>query len=308
MSSGAAGRKRKLNGKDAGVDSDAESVLGKYSRDEYTVGSEEHARHGVDRTQELLARIQKVEEERKEIEDGTHPEWVRKSDALQRVKDRRIFAAERFKQMQIDNIQGLYEYEVREAEASFKASVDDLRGKLVEAMEARIKKLEDDRDRVLKQLEKLGQSRVLRSKYEKRPEERGAEKEPTTQPKAAEDVVQATVSMFLSEAEIKDDLKRITTDLADRAKQYYDAASEPLVDVFVEDNCLHYQEHCLLKGESVVFTSMMSGEDFFGRIASVRPHELLVKLTDGTKARIHLSYLRNGRIKLKLDDDYALDD
>jgi hypothetical protein len=138
------------------------------------------------------------------------------------------------------------------------------------------------------------------------------------------------------------------------------------VDVFVEDNCLHYQEHCLLKGESVVFTSMMSGEDFFGRIASVRPHEvgqppfslalalhphahiipavsagvqrfrstksflveggqhgdgsltrfvglfsilqLLVKLTDGTKARIHLSYLRNGRIKLKLDDDYALDD
>jgi anti-sigma28 factor (negative regulator of flagellin synthesis) len=59
-----------LNGKDAGVDSDAESVLGKYSRDEYTVGSEEHARHSVDRTQELLARIQKVEEERKEIEDG----------------------------------------------------------------------------------------------------------------------------------------------------------------------------------------------------------------------------------------------
>jgi hypothetical protein len=36
-------------------------------------------------------------------------------------------------------------------------------------------------------VEKLGQSRVLRSKYEKRPEERGAEKEPTTQPKAAED-------------------------------------------------------------------------------------------------------------------------
>jgi hypothetical protein len=32
--------------------------------------------------------------------------------------------------------------------------------------------------------------------------------------------------MFLSEAEIKDDLKRITTDLADRAKQYYDAACE----------------------------------------------------------------------------------
>jgi hypothetical protein len=56
------------------------------------------------------------------IAAGTHPEWVRKSDALQRVKDRRIFAAERFKQMQIDNIQGLYEYEVREAEASFKVS------------------------------------------------------------------------------------------------------------------------------------------------------------------------------------------
>lgn len=31
--------------------------------------------------------------------------------------------------------------------------------------------------------------------------------------------------------------------------------------------------------------------------------QVLVKLTDGTKARIHLSYLKNGRIKLKVDDD-----
>jgi hypothetical protein len=51
---------------------------------------------------------------------GTHPEYSRKSDALQRVRDRRVFAAERFKQMQMDNIQGLYEYEVLEAEASYK--------------------------------------------------------------------------------------------------------------------------------------------------------------------------------------------
>jgi hypothetical protein len=42
-----------------------------------------------------------------------------------------------------------------QARAPRQASVDDLRGKLVEAMEARIKKLEDDRDRVLKQRECL---------------------------------------------------------------------------------------------------------------------------------------------------------
>lgn len=51
---------------------------------------------------------------------GTHPEYTKKSDALERVRDRRVFAAERFKQMQMDNIQGLYEYEVLEAEASYK--------------------------------------------------------------------------------------------------------------------------------------------------------------------------------------------
>lgn len=51
---------------------------------------------------------------------GSHPEYTHKSDALQRVRDRRVFAAERFKQMQMDNIQGLYEYEVLEAEASYK--------------------------------------------------------------------------------------------------------------------------------------------------------------------------------------------
>ena len=76
-----------------------------------------------DKNKELLERITEVEGEKKQIEEGTHPEWTKKSDALQRVRDRRVFAAERFKQMQIENIQGLYEYEVMEAEGSYKASM-----------------------------------------------------------------------------------------------------------------------------------------------------------------------------------------
>lgn len=47
-----------------------------------------------------------------------------------------------------------------------------------------------------------------------------------------------------------------------------------MYDVAVEDGCLHYGDHCLLKGESISFTSMLSGEDFFGRIACIRPHEV----------------------------------
>lgn len=47
-----------------------------------------------------------------------------------------------------------------------------------------------------------------------------------------------------------------------------------MYDVAVEDGVLHYGDHCLIKGESLCFTSMLSGEDFFGRIASVRPHEV----------------------------------
>lgn len=51
-------------------------------------------------------------------------------------------------------------------------------------------------------------------------------------------------------------------------------ADENMYDVAVEDGVLHYGDHCLIKGESLCFTSMLSGEDFFGRIASVRPHEV----------------------------------
>lgn len=124
--------------------------------------------------------------------------------------------------------------------------------------------------------------------------------------------VNGGVSMFLSDTEIKDDLRAISTDLATRARAYYDASgsggAQPMVDASVEDGCLHYGEHCLLKGEAVMFTSMLSGEDFFGRIASIRPSEVLVKLSDGIKARIHLAYLKNGRIKLKVQDDGAQDD
>ena len=45
-------------------------------------------------------------------------------------------------------------------------------------------------------------------------------------PRLAPVVAYGSVSMFLSEAEIKDDLKSISSDLAERAKAYYDAQSK----------------------------------------------------------------------------------
>jgi hypothetical protein len=104
-----------------------------------------------------------------------------------------------------------------------------------------------------------------------------------------------SVSMFLSEAEIKDDLKAISTDLAARARAYYDSTAQSMVDASVEDGCLHYGEHCLLKGEAVVFTSMLSGEDFFGRIASIRPNEVRrCAVLSAEPARCVLSCCRDG--------------
>lgn len=262
-----------------------------------------------DRNRELIDRITEVETEKQLIEQGTHPEWQKKLDALQKVRDRRVFAAERFKQMQVENIQGLYEYEVLEAEGSYKAAMDELKTRLLDTMEQRVKRLEEDRERVLKQLERVGQTRVLRSKNVFRAEghpDVGGLNRAGARGGGGEGGGEGgggNVSMFLSDGEIKDDLRQISTDLAERARSYYDSQSDSMVEVSVEDNCLHYNDHCLLKGESILFTSMLSGEDFVGRIASVRPHEILVKLSDGTKARIHMSYLRNGRIKLKCEGD-----
>lgn len=274
-----------------------------------TAGGEDAAAGGgePDRNRELIDRITEVETEKQQIEQGTHPEWQKKVDALQKVRDRRVFAAERFKQMQVENIQGLYEYEVLEAEGSYKAAMDELKTRLLDTMEQRVKRLEEDRERVLKQLERVGQTRVLRSKNVFRaegdhPELNGGGGRGGGEG-GGEGGAGGNVSMFLSDGEIKDDLRSISTDLAERARAYYDAQSDSMVEVSVEDNCLHYNEHCLLKGESIIFTSMLSGEDFVGRIASIRPHEILVKLSDGTKARIHMSYLRNGRIKLKCEGD-----
>lgn len=246
--------------------------------------------------------------------------------------------------------------------------MEELKARLMDTMEQRVKRLEEDRERVLKQctylymhvwvscfirdhimshththetynpaplhhptVERVGQAtRVLRSKAPSKGEHEHPELAQLTGAAAhrlnGEDGGAALggvggggaggasgngVSMFLSDAEIKDDLKAISTDLAARARAYYDASGsggQPMVDCSVEDGCLHYGEHCLLKGEAVVFTSMLSGEDFFGRIASIRPGEVLVKLSDGTKARIHLAYLKNGRIKLKVSEDGAQDD
>jgi hypothetical protein len=60
---------------------------------------------------------------------GSHPEWMRKKEALERIRERRIYAADQFKQHQIDNIGQLYEYEVMEADATYKVSVVHLGAK-----------------------------------------------------------------------------------------------------------------------------------------------------------------------------------
>jgi len=321
-STGAGSRKRTREGGEGGehqppgkmaAAEESESVSGPTNGNPSTSNSTPAVEDAVasgeepDMNRELIDRITEVETEKQQIEQGTHPEWQKKVDALQKVRDRRVFAAERFKQMQVENIQGLYEYEVLEAEGSYKAAMDELKTRLLDTMEQRVKRLEEDRERVLKQLERVGQTRVLRSKNvfkaEDHPELAGLNGAAGRVEGGGEGGGGGNVSMFLSDGEIKDDLRKISTDLAERARAYYDAQSDSMVEVSVEDNCLHYNEHCLLKGESIIFTSMLSGEDFVGRIASVRPHEILVKLSDGTKARIHMSYLRNGRIKLKCEGD-----
>mmetsp|Transcript_11147 Transcript_11147/g.22216 ORF Transcript_11147/g.22216 Transcript_11147/m.22216 type:complete len:304 (+) Transcript_11147:30-941(+) len=87
------------------------------------------------------SQIDAVETERAQVADDTHPEVVQRSAILKKLCQRRAQAAERFRDLQIENVRGLYDYEIREADSVYQAAVAELKERLTLELRRRIERL-----------------------------------------------------------------------------------------------------------------------------------------------------------------------
>ena len=113
---------------------------------------------------------------------------------------------------------------------------------------------------------------------------------------------EAPISFAISPAEITEDLNFIQRDWVANAKQFAaatnQAAAARISLVRIENGVLIVNDGRYHVGDRVEMTSEYTGETFNGTLTSMNSCEMYCRLMDGSKARIYLKHLRNGRVRI----------
>ena len=109
------------------------------------------------------------------------------------------------------------------------------------------------------------------------------------------------VTFAVSESAADADLKKIHADWMSNAKKYLSEAEVAARDVRVENGKLYCRELILERGAEVVVTTQPAKDDFYGTITTINAHDVFVQLSDGSKSRVLVKHLQNGRASVRRD-------
>ena len=259
------------------------------------------------------------------MENDTHHAFLEKRRQLERVKVRRIRAAEKFRNLQYRNFDQLYDFEIINCEAQYDVEVQQLRdemaediGRQISAVRESLRSFCEDADAgdiaPMTLRRKPPKAKVLPSR--KAAEGRGREaadsgeagKTPhealalssaaaaATAPRAGSVFLQPT----LGEADIRSDLAGIVQDLRTAASRYDGIGSDGLEVQAPGPGVLVAGPITVLVGDLVQATSSLSGEDFLGTVAAVSALEqcLYLKLLGGGEVRVRFRHVATGQVRL----------
>merc|ERR1712113_343145 len=104
----------------------------------------------------------------------------------------------------------------------------------------------------------------------------------------------------LKDSDILRDLHTIHRDWTIHAQQFNSYALKvQAATVVVEKDKLLYKDVAFEVDTPVVVTSELTCEDFVGTLIAIGDQEIYVRLVDGTKTRVLLGHLRNGRVSIR---------
>lgn len=115
---------------------------------------------------------------------------------------------------------------------------------------------------------------------------------------------EAPISFAISPAEIAEDLNFIQHDWVSNAKKFNAHQSSKMANISlvrIENGVLIVNDGRYHIGDRIVITTEHSDESFNGTMTSINSCEMYCRLIDGSKARIYLKHLRNGRVSIALE-------
>lgn len=265
---------------------------------------------------------------RKQLEESitavmnlSHAEVSKRVAVFNKVKDKRVAAADRHRKLQIRNINELYDYEVQETEAIFQKSVKDVQEKLITELKAEADRIiasfkpdnanagnENDID------ESNNNNRLLRSNaplldvdtigLDKSKEKSAIRRRTNNTPSSL-----SLIQKHLPEQAIREDFLHIVKDIETRAASYYASVQKtanqlnPTVTITVDQVQVGTETYAI--GDLVIIFSHLTQESLTGVITTITSNEVIIRSGAGlgTRFAFHISLLRNGRITIARDVD-----
>ena len=266
---------------------------------------------------------------RKQLEESinavmnlSHAEISKRVVVFNKVKEKKIAAADRHRKLQIRNINELYEYEVQETEAIFQKSVKDIQDKLIIELKAEaeriISSIKPDNSNTSNENDtddnNNNNNRLLRSNAPlldadtiglEKSKEKGTIRRRTNNAPSSLSLIQKN----LPEQVIREDFLHIVKDIETRAASYYATVQKninqlnPTVTINVDQLQVGTETYTI--GDLVIIFSHLTQESLSGVITTITCNEIIIRSGAGlgTRFAFHISLLRNGRITIARDVD-----
>jgi len=247
------------------------------------------------------------------IKNGTHQGFLKKCKELDEIREHKTWAAEKWREYQLQNIENIFLAEKKQAEDEYKADKKALREKMMNtAMEKRKKLLEEKNTMNLTDFSDGTERMMTRTTRSKR-----GSKDSKEQPNYKRRLNPPHINYTLRENEIGEDIgliQKAAANLPSYGKHpppppTVNVPSKPISvastfigqDVYTDKGKLFYYSQIFEKGRDIFVESKQaetSGK-WHGVIVVINPAEIIIRSPDGTKSRFSLIMVRNGKYTIQ---------
>jgi len=222
---------------------------------------------------------------------GTHPALVEALEPHEQKKQALVAQAERYMKLQIININALFECEKKQAEDENRAQLEFFRSRLVDTIEEKQKKAS-------RQTGGRGPEDASKAPQPGDNKRKRAAPPPTSSP--------LPPSYTLKPDELKADLEEILTNVDHYSVRSAAAASDELrgasnAEAWFDRSrqLLHCGGASYERGATVIVFSQGQRVDELWTLTAMNAVEVTLRDTDGTKLKVTVAQLRNGRYSFR---------
>ncbi|PRP82638.1 suppressor of defective silencing 3-like [Planoprotostelium fungivorum] len=222
-------------------------------------------------------KIESLKKELDTLKNGTHQGFLKKCQELEEQQRQRLWAAERWRDYQIENINSIFAAEKQQGEDEYDNEKKSLQEKMINTVQEKKKKLLDEKTTA--EEKNVNARTSQRKRNGKELKDGGSIKRKLNPPH---------ILYTLREDEIKEDLAIIH-----KGHPYKNKAAQ--ADVYAERGKLFLEGNSFEKGQHVKIESQTDNNVWKGIITFVSPAEIHLKGESGVQSRFTLTQLKSRR-------------